>query len=46
MKIYISGKISGTNLTETRKRFSAVARQQGRVYRALYRYQNRNAYNV
>ena len=25
MKIYISGKISGTDLTETRKRFAAVA---------------------
>ena len=26
MKIYISGKISGTNLTETRKRFAAAAK--------------------
>lgn len=26
MKIYISGKISDTNLTETRKRFAAVAK--------------------
>ena len=26
MKVYISGKISGTDLTETRKRFSAVAK--------------------
>lgn len=26
MKIYISGKISGTDLTETRKRFAAVAK--------------------
>lgn len=27
MKIYISGKISGTNLTETRKRFAAAAKE-------------------
>lgn len=26
MKIYISGKISGTDLTETRKRFAAAAK--------------------
>ena len=26
MKVYISGKISGTNLTETRKRFAAAAK--------------------
>ena len=26
MKIYISGKISGTDLTKTRKRFAAVAK--------------------
>ena len=93
MKIYISGKISGTDLSETRKRFAAVAeatkrlgyepvnplenglsehdtwkahmlkdiadllqckylyatrvgRKQRRTYRALYRYQKKNAYNV
>lgn len=27
MKVYISGKISGTDLTETRKRFAAVAKE-------------------
>lgn len=31
MKIYISGKISGTNLTETRKRFAAVAKAMKRI---------------
>lgn len=31
MKIYISGKISGTNLTETRKRFAAVAKVMKRI---------------
>ena len=31
MKIYISGKISGTNLTETRKRFAAVAKAMKRL---------------
>ena len=31
MKIYISGKISGTDLTETRKRFVAVAKATKRL---------------
>lgn len=31
MKIYISGKISGTNLTETRKRFASVAKAMKRL---------------
>ena len=31
MKIYISGKISDTNLTETRKRFAAVAKAMKRL---------------
>ena len=31
MKIYISGKISGTDLTETRKRFAAVAKAMKRI---------------
>ena len=31
MKIYISGKISGTDLTETRKRFAAVAKATKRL---------------
>lgn len=31
MKIYISGKISGTDLTETRKRFAAVAKVMKRL---------------
>jgi len=31
MKIYISGKISGTDLTETRKRFAAVAKSMKRL---------------
>jgi hypothetical protein len=31
MKIYISGKISGTNLTETRARFAAVAKAAKRL---------------
>ena len=31
MKIYISGKISGTNLTETRKRFASVAKAMKRI---------------
>ena len=31
MKIYISGKISGTDLTETRKRFAAVAEATKRL---------------
>ena len=31
MKIYISGKISGTNLTETRKRFAAAAKAMKRL---------------
>lgn len=31
MKIYISGKISGTNLAETRKRFAAVAKAMKRL---------------
>ena len=31
MKIYISGKISGTNLTETRKRFAAAAKVTKRL---------------
>ena len=31
MKIYISGKISGTDLTETRKRFAAVAEATKRI---------------
>lgn len=31
MKIYISGKISGTDLTETRKRFAAVAEAMKRL---------------
>ena len=31
MKIYISGKISGTDLTETRKRFAAVAKVMKRM---------------
>ncbi|WP_311324489.1 DUF4406 domain-containing protein [Capnocytophaga sputigena] len=31
MKIYISGKISGTDLTETRKRFAAVAKAMKRL---------------
>ena len=31
MKIYISGKISGTNLTETRKRFASVAKVMKRL---------------
>lgn len=31
MKIYISGKISGTDLTETRKRFAAVAKVTKRL---------------
>ena len=31
MKIYISGKISGTNLTETRKRFAAAAEATKRL---------------
>nr|DAQ61474.1 MAG TPA: protein of unknown function (DUF4406) [Caudoviricetes sp.] len=31
MKIYISGKISGTDLIETRKRFAAVAKAMKRI---------------
>ena len=31
MKIYISGKISGTDLTKTRKRFAAVAKAMKRI---------------
>nr|DAV12082.1 MAG TPA: protein of unknown function (DUF4406) [Caudoviricetes sp.] len=31
MKIYISGKISGTDLAETRKRFAAVAEAMKRI---------------
>ena len=31
MKIYISGKISGTDLTETRKRFASVAKVTKRL---------------
>ena len=31
MKIYISGKITGTDLTETRKRFAAVAKATKRL---------------
>ena len=31
MKIYISGKISGTDLTETRKRFAAAANATKRL---------------
>ena len=31
MKIYISGKISGTDLTETRKRFASVAKAMKRL---------------
>ena len=31
MKIYISGKISGTDLTETRKRFAVVAKAMKRL---------------
>lgn len=31
MKIYISGKISGTDLTETRKRFAAAAKVMKRI---------------
>lgn len=31
MKIYISGKISGTNLAETRKRFASVAKAMKRL---------------
>ena len=31
MKIYISGKISGTDLTETRERFAAVAKAMKRL---------------
>ena len=31
MKIYISGKISGTDLTETRARFAAVAKAMKRL---------------
>jgi len=31
MKIYISGKISGTDLTETRKRFAAAAKAMKRL---------------
>lgn len=31
MKIYISGKISGTDLSETRKRFAAVAKVMKRI---------------
>ena len=31
MKIYISGKISGTDLTETRNRFAAVAKAMKRI---------------
>lgn len=31
MKIYISGKISGTDLTETRKRFASVAKVMKRI---------------
>ena len=31
MKIYISGKITGTDLTETRKRFAAVAEATKRL---------------
>lgn len=31
MKIYISGKISGTDLAETRKRFAAVAKVTKRL---------------
>lgn len=31
MKIYISGKISGTNLTETRKRFASIAKAMKRI---------------
>lgn len=31
MKIYISGKISGTDLTETRARFAAVAEATKRL---------------
>ena len=31
MKIYISGKITGTDLTETRKRFAAVAKAMKRL---------------
>ena len=31
MKIYISGKISGTDLTETRKRFAAAAKVTKRL---------------
>lgn len=31
MKIYISGKISGTDITETRKRFAAVAKAMKRL---------------
>lgn len=32
MKIYISGKISGTDLTETRKRFAADLLQCKAIY--------------
>lgn len=31
MKIYISGKISGTDITETRKRFAAAAKATKRL---------------
>ena len=31
MKIYISGKISGTDITETRKRFAAAAKAMKRL---------------
>ena len=31
MKIYISGKISGTDITETRKRFASVAKAMKRI---------------
>lgn len=31
MKVYISGKISGTDLTETRARFAAVAKAMKRL---------------
>jgi hypothetical protein len=31
MKVYISGKISGTSLSETRKRFASVAKAMKRL---------------
>lgn len=41
MKIYISGKISGTDLTETRKRFAAAAKElQARDFTPVNPFEN------